>query len=409
MKAQIDSPEKIVSRRFKPVKSRRYNHHEIYRTDDRSIDRKSRISIKVLKSVEDIKAIEDLWNPLLESSQINSIFLTYEWIISWLEEFGGEGDIRVLAAYKQGELIGLCPLYSRRKKLLFWSIKMVEFVGAPLTGRTDFILTENKEEVMGLFWDYLWGWRSRWTVIRLREILTDSLNLSILGNLLRDRGIKHHFQTCSRAPFISLNKVWNDYLMSRSKKFRNMMQRAQRRIGKKGNFHIRNISPDPYSWETIFDINCRSRTNAGGSCLFAEQQNRDFMRRVVGRFEKKGWLDMKSLFFNETPVAYRIDFLYDNKTWCFDGAFRPDYVEYHPDYVLQGLNIRENIRRRCRELELLPGNEQYKLCYTNNIRYHRAVYIFNKTLISSVLRRFYAIKLTLARLAGKRKWDIPGN
>jgi len=115
------------------------------------------------------------------------------------------------------------------------------------------------------------------------------------------------------------------------------------------------------------------------------------------------------LFFNETPVAYQIDFFYGNKSWCFNSAFRSDYGEYHPDYVVQGYNIRKKIRLRSRELELLPGNEPYKLCYTNNQRYHRVVYIFNKTLISAALRRFYAIKLTLARLAGKRKWDIPGD
>lgn len=360
--------------------------------------------MEVLKSVEDIKKIKDLWNPLLEYSGVNSIFMTYEWIVSWLEVFGRAGEIRVLAAYRQEKLIGLCPLFIRKRKFIFWSIWMVEFVGANLTGRADFILSQNKEEVMELFWDYLWDQRSRWTVIRLRNILADSLNLSILGDMLKASGIKHHFQTCSRALFISLDKTWNDYLMGCSKKFRNMMQRAQRRLGKKGNFHMRDISSAQDFWETIFDISYR-----GGQDFFGDRQNRDFMRRVAGRFGRKGWLDMKFLFFNETPVAYQIDFFYGNKSWCFNRAFRSDYGEYHPDYVLQGYNIRKNIRLRIRELELLPGNEPYKLRYTNNQRYHRAVFIFNNTLISAGLRRFYTIKLTIARLAGRRKWDIPGN
>ncbi len=409
MKAQIYCPGKNSLQRFRPDRPERYNRPEVYRTSDRSIDRKGGISLKVLESVEEIKNIKEFWNPLLKSSGVNSIFMTYEWIISWLEVFGGEGEIKVLAAYKQGELIGLCPLCIKKRKFIFWSIWMVEFVGASLTGRADFLLTQNKEEVMELFWDYLWEQRSRWTVIRLREILTGSLNLSILGDLLKDRGIKHHFQTCSRALFIRLAKTWNDYLMSRSKGFRNRMQRAQRRIGKKGNFHMRDISSAPDCWETIFDINSRGRKNTHGINLFADQQNRDFMRRVAERFGRKGWLDMKFLFFNETPVAYQIDFSYDNKSWCFNSSFRSDYGEYHPDYVVQGYNIREKIRQRSREVELLPGNEPYKLCYTNNQRYHRVVYIFNKTLISSGLRWFYAVKLTVARLAGKRKWDVPGS
>jgi Acetyltransferase (GNAT) domain len=405
MKTQICYPKKESLPRFSPDRTKRYNLPEIYWTSDRSVERKEVISLKVLESVEEIKKIRDLWNPLLESSGGNSIFMTYEWIISWLEVFGGEGEIRVLAAYKQGQLIGLCPLFIRKRKFIW----MVEFVGDSLTCRADFILTQNKEEVMEIFWDYLWEQRSRWTIILLREILTGSLNLSILGDLLKDRGIKHHFQTCSRALFIRLGKTWNDYLMSRSKGFRNRMQRAQRRIGKKGNFRMRDISSAPDCWETIFDINFRCRKKDCGKNLFADRQNRDFIRRVAERFGRKGWLDMKFLFFNETPVAYQIDFSYDNKSWCFDNAFRSDYGEYHPDYVLQGYNIRDKIRRRSRELELLPGNEPYKLCYTNNQRYHRVVYIFNKTLISAGLRWFYAIKLTIARLAGKRKWDIPGS
>ena len=364
--------------------------------------RKGGLYLKVLTDLEEVRDLEGDWNRLLDQSGIGSIFMAYEWIISWLEVYGKGGEIMVLAAYRGAELIGICPLILRKGKFVRCPVRLIEFAGDPQSDSADLILPEKKEEVIELFWDYLWECCSRWSIIRLREIPGDSLNLTILGDLLLERKIPHYFRTCSQSPYITLDKKWDDYLKSRSKSFRYKIRRDLRRLKKGGELQLREVSPTSEVWETIFEINCKSWKADRGINMFAGRATRDFMKRVGGRFEDRGWLSIRLLFCNEVAIAYQIDFIYNNKSCYYNSAFLPDYGRYHPGYLIQGLNIKENIRKGRQELDLLRGDEQYKFFYTNEIRYHREIDIFNRTLLPSCLRVIYAVKEALKRLRGGR-------
>ncbi|HDL64522.1 MAG TPA: GNAT family N-acetyltransferase [Proteobacteria bacterium] len=364
--------------------------------------RKGGLHLKVLTDLEEVRDLEGEWNHLLDQSGIGSIFMTYEWIISWLEVYGEKGEIMILAAYRGGELIGVCPLILRKGRFVRCLVRLIEFAGDPQSDTTDLILPEKKEEVIELFWDYLWECRSRWSIIRLREIPGDSLNLTILGDLLLDRKIPHYFRTCSQSPFLTLDKKWDDYLKSRSKSFRYKIRRDLRRLKKGKELQLREVSPTPEVWKTIFDINCKSRKADRGINMFAGRATRDFMKKVTGLFADRGWLNIRLLFCNEVAIAYQIDFIYNYKSCYYNSAFLPEYGRYHPGYLIQGLNIKENIRQGRRELDLLRGNEQYKYFYTNEIRYHREIDIFNKTLVPSCLKLIYAVKEAIKRLRGGR-------
>lgn len=362
--------------------------------------RKGGLHLKVMTDLDETRKLEGDWNRLLVQSGGCSIFMTYEWITSWLEAYGEGGEIMVLAAYRGTDLIGICPLILRKGRFVRCPVRLIEFAGDPQSDTTDLILPEKKEEVIELFWDYLWECRSRWSIIRLREIPGNSLNLTILGDLLLDRKIPHSFRTCSQSPFLTLDKKWDDYLKSRSKSFRYKIRRDLRRLKKGEELELREVSPTPEVWETIFDINCKSRKADRGINMFAGQATRDFMKKVAGLFADRGWLNIRLLFCNEVAIAYQIDFIYNNKSSYYNSAFLPEYGRYHPGYLIQGLNIKENIRKGRRELDLLRGDEQYKFFYTNEIRYHREIDIFNKRLVPSFLKLVYVVKESIKRLRG---------
>jgi len=119
------------------------------------------------------------------------------------------------------------------------------------------------------------------------------------------------------------------------------------------------------------------------------------------RFEDYGWSDIKLLLFDELPIAYRIDFFYDNRLLLYNSAFLPDYGRYHPGYVIQGLNIQENIKKGTQEMDFSRGGERYKYYYTNEFRYNREIIIFNNTLLARGLRLIYSAKEFVQRLTGK--------
>lgn len=366
-----------------------------------AITRKGGIHLRVLTRREEISEIAKDWNHLIDKNELGAIFMSYEWVISWLEVYGDEGEIMVLAAYRKNELIGICPLILRRSSFLRRQVRILEFIGSPQSDRFDIIVREKKEVVLKLFLDYLWEIRSRWTILRFREIFSSSINLTIMEDLLRNRNIHYNLRTCSQAPFLTLNKGWDDYLKGRSKKFRNRMQSDLRKIRRAGEVRLETVVPTPEVWGQIIEIDCQSPKATRGTNLFSDPRNLEFMRKVMDRFEKSGWSDIKYLLLNGYPIAYRIDFLYNNRLLLYNGAFRSNYGGYHPGYVFQGLSIPDCVKKGIKEIDFLRGGERYKSGYTNELRYNREIIVFSRNPAAQILRWGYLSKEFLKRLTGR--------
>ncbi len=74
------------------------------------------MQLKVLRSLEDINALENPWNALLEQSASHVPFLRHEYIRTWWETLGGgewaHGDLFVVLGYEDdGRLAGIAPLF----------------------------------------------------------------------------------------------------------------------------------------------------------------------------------------------------------------------------------------------------------------------------------------------------------
>ena len=106
--------------------------------------------MKIIKTTEELSALEPVWNNLLEESGVDSIFLTYEWIISWLEVFGKEGEMFILKGEGK-DWKGIFPLFRRVRPLPLGKLRTISFIGDPLADRCDFIITGDRSEAIEAF------------------------------------------------------------------------------------------------------------------------------------------------------------------------------------------------------------------------------------------------------------------
>jgi CelD/BcsL family acetyltransferase involved in cellulose biosynthesis len=67
-------------------------------------------------SIEEWLASESAWDGLLARTQADALFLSWPWLTHWWRYYGNTLglDPRILAFYRDGELVGLAPLYMRR-------------------------------------------------------------------------------------------------------------------------------------------------------------------------------------------------------------------------------------------------------------------------------------------------------
>ncbi len=367
--------------------------------------RKGGLSLKVITDFEELRDLEADWDRLLDQLPSPSPFMSSRWLIPWLEVYGAEGEILILAAYRKNELIGLCPLILRQGKFLRIPARLLEFAGSPLNDRMDMIIPERKEEVVELFWDYLWEVRSRWDVVRLGEIPAGSFNLTVTGDLLRDRKIRHTFRTCSICPFIPLDQDWEAYLQSRSKQFRKRVRGDLKRIKRAGEVGLAEARAS--DWKLFREISLDSPKAGRGTSLFLRPGIDRFLPVFLEKFEAAGWLNCKLLTLDGEPIAYKLNFKFQEKIWLFNSSFRVRFSSFHPGYVIMALLIQDSIRKGFREMDYLRGAEPFKYHYTNEIRYHREIIVFNRAFRPDVLRALFAAKTALKRLLG-RETRLPG-
>ncbi|MDP8236312.1 MAG: GNAT family N-acetyltransferase [Candidatus Erginobacter occultus] len=367
--------------------------------------RKGGLALKVFTEVAQLAELEADWERLIKQLPAPSPFISPRWIIPWLEVYGPEGEILVLAAYRKNELAGLCPLILRQGKFLRLPARLLEFAGSPLSDRMDMIIPERKEEVVELFWDYLWEVRSRWDVVRLGEIPAGSFNLTVTGDLLRDRKIRHTFRTCSICPFILLDQDWEAYLQSRSKQFRKRVRGDLKRIKRAGEVRLQEAKVA--DWKLFREISLDSPKARRGTSLFLRPGIDRFLPVFLEKFEEAGWLNCKLLTLDGEPIAYKLNFKFQNKIWLFNSSFRSSYGSLHPGYVIMALLIQDSIKNSFREMDYLRGAEPFKYHYTNEIRYHREIIVFNRAFRPDLLRALFAVKTALKRLLGKET-RLPG-
>lgn len=71
-------------------------------------------SWRIVESLEEFREMEGEWNDLLEESGVDSVFLTFEWILSWLETLGLERKL-LLVRGEGKDWKGFFPLYLRER------------------------------------------------------------------------------------------------------------------------------------------------------------------------------------------------------------------------------------------------------------------------------------------------------
>src|SRR5579863_5819033 len=92
------------------------------------------ISIERITSDGMLQALRPEWNPLLERSRANCVFLTFEWLTTWWKHLAEGRKLEVLAARDDGRLVGIAPLVLRRAQYARMMPRVLEFLGTGVVG-----------------------------------------------------------------------------------------------------------------------------------------------------------------------------------------------------------------------------------------------------------------------------------
>jgi CelD/BcsL family acetyltransferase involved in cellulose biosynthesis len=283
----------------------------------------------VIETWNDFNALEPEWNALLERSQANTIFLTWEWMKSWSEVVETEiHPFLVTVRDQNNRLIGIAPFYiSEMRFLRLVKYKSLRVMGDYPTGAEygDWIIDPAQAEaVCRCIIDALLSRRRDWDCIWMPNVSGWTGARERIFELCRSAGWHTHARPVDFGYF-SLPDSWDAYLASLSPKKRHQVRHEARRIAG-SNPLCECTSPKdlPRYLDALFELHYSRWSSVGQQGSFRRKPREAiFYRTFTPRALQKGWLRLLAIEEDSTIKAIQIGYSYAGVFHSLQEGFDP--------------------------------------------------------------------------------------
>lgn len=322
---------------------------------------------EVARTLHDLQCLAREWNTLLRSSGSNSIFLTWQWLESWLEIETPDPRLLVISVRDgAGRLVGLAPLYVAAYRLLdVVPYRILHAAGDTNCGaeyQTWIAKAGDEPRVFGCIAGALADLDAEWDLIWLPRLGAWSAAHAPLVAALHAAG----FAVNSRPSVFSsfpLPESFDAYLARLSANRRQQIRRMTRRILDQPSVEVRRVrTADELgpALEALFDLHAKRWRAAGEDGVFVRRpKEKAFYERFASRALEQSWLALYLLLADGEPKAAQIGYVYDGAFLQLQEGFDPEFSS-HAGNVLRAAVIEDCIACGLREYDFLGGITDHK-------------------------------------------------
>jgi len=304
-----------------------------------------------LSGFDDPACSWDCWNRLLEQSDTNVISLTKHWLEAWWETVGS-GDLLLIAAERDGEIIALAPLFALEG--------MVFFLGAGESDYLDFIgdvhdpdvlsalLASAREATPGFvgFKLHLIPDRSRTGPVL--RIAAERLGMVCLeeAELL---AVEVELASQPRAVYDSVNRG---------------MRNRENYCRRHGHFEIRRFRDLNAIREQLAEFYWQHETRwqaKGLPSQFSDPGQRAFLERFLERASETGWIRFLRIDWNGRSIAFEFAWYYHGVHYSGPWCFAVEYAKQSPGHILLRNSVFAALAEGLETYDLGTGDQPYKL------------------------------------------------
>ena len=349
--------------------------------------------IKEVNSFEELLKLKSEWNNLLDNSETNTIFLRHEWITNWWRFFGHDKELLVLVARQNEKIVGIAPLMLTYSKTFGVKSKKIQFIGAPMSDYSDFIIAEHKEMVLNAIYDYLFQNKRLWDAISLEEIPSNSSSLTASHKILK--GSTKNFDVyftneCMKLDFKvdGEDSIWK--LLNKRDITRHI--RFFEENGKLDCYKAENQNEMQSLMPAFFEQHIRIWDKKGIPSMFNNENCKQFFLELSRELLQKQKFDLWVLKFNEKVIAMNIGFAHANKYITYCHSYDLEYLKHAPSMVLFKYFIEYYFKQGFDEIDFSRGLESYKFRFSNKKYINKAIGVYKSEIGNAVFKKYNRIK-----------------
>lgn len=314
-------------------------------------------------SFEQLESAETRWNGLAAGNP----FRSYEWLHSWWLQYAPCGQLYLVAAFEQGELVGLVPLYAHHHAAGERTLRLLGSGQVCTDHLTVLADPEHEAAVIASVVEWLsiasqQNGPDRWDWIEFENVLEEDPALRSLRNGLAATGCEADIRQATDLWHFQLPDSWDTYLAAQSKGRRKRLRRYDRTIDQQG-FTFR-VLEDPNQLEgdleTFFDLHQRRRGDLGQQTALVAPQFEQFIRTAAPRLLAAGRLQLAFLERGPEPLAVEFSLLGDSTVHMYQSGMDPTADAVSPGNLITMWVIQRAIEEGRPTIDFMRGNEPYK-------------------------------------------------
>jgi CelD/BcsL family acetyltransferase involved in cellulose biosynthesis len=327
---------------------------------------------EVIETLEDFEKLGDDWNELLQASESNCIFLTWEWLYTWWKHLSEDRKLHILTVRSGRKLLAIAPLALNPSRLTLSPFLSLEFLGTGSVGSDylDFIVRRGKEqETLQTMAGYLAGEKRMVQLAQVKKGFTFAKGFVEQLKQLGWSSLETKTDVC---PFINLSKQsWESYLASLGSSHRSNFKRRFKNVEKEFDIQFEKVDSEAKRHAAIkilIDLHNLRWKGRGVSSAFHTSGLVSFHEEFSRLALERGWLRLYVLWLNGRPAASLYGFKYGSVFYFYQSGLDPEFEKQSVGLVTMGLAIRGAIEEGVEEYDLLHGDEPYKFLWACEVR-----------------------------------------
>ena len=323
--------------------------------------------------IEDLRAYAYFWDRLFRKTPHGTFFQTLDWLETYWKFFGHDKKLRVLLVQVDSEIIGILPLVEQKETTHAGPVRVLTY---PLDAWGPFFGPIGSEPTATLYTAirYLAATSQCWDLFDLRWIEAE-VDRGRTLTAMRCHGLTPVALPWQESYAIDLPDSFDDYLATRSPKFRATIRRAIRKAEGEGIVQERyrpdadktdSFSPN----EELYDqcVALARRTWQGGSSTgttISHAETAEYFRECFVKASRRGMLDLMTLRRNGELIAFCYNLHHQGRLLGLRMGYEPDCKRLSPGVTLLGMQIRDSIERGDRQIDLGSEHADVKKRWIN--------------------------------------------
>ncbi len=349
------------------------------------------ISVETVSDPYALARLEREWNDVVDRAGITHPFLSYEWMRTWWECFGGDSQLHILVVRSAGRAIAIAPLLFERARMYGMPVRRVRLLQNDHSARADFIVADQPADAYHAIWTSLFRDRHHWDVLQLSQLPSETSTVTVLTQLAESYGCSTGIWRSGSSPYVTLRGTAGDYFAGLSPKFRqNLRNRMTRltRIGEPG-FEIISEPNVHHALDDAIRLEESGWKRDAGTAICMDSRIRQFYARLAERLAERGWLRLMFLTAGDRRIATSYSIEYGGRLFLCKTGYDSEYNTCSPFKLLMQFIVRHAYAEGLTEIDLLGDPESWKLEWTGTSRPHNWLFVFSD---SNRARLLYPLK-----------------